>query len=759
MKKRLFLLSFLLLAACTAKTPSSSVANTSSRDEPSTSETSSSEEEISSTPQESSSSSSIEQEEKELILNPSDMSYEEVVDVLNPERGFYHQLSMDLKQSGGSKRGDLSDAKLNNVSIAHLRFNLKDFSKNAGGTDSDISQAALNYVDNIIKELKAKNIAIILRLSYNLDGTKSGSNYLNAEPSLDLIKRHIEQIAPILNANKEAIVTLESGMIGPWGEQHSTTMAQDRSNIVAVVDKWLETLDEEIKINVRRPLYFVDWMNAHGYPECSVYNLSSYDYSSIPNAYRIGLFNDGYLGSSDDLGTYIDRDSEVNWLLNHASKTLFGGEAETAIPVSQNEYCSSEFMIEEAFKTHTSYLNIEYNTNILNAWKNETYHGNDEAFKNKSGFDYITNHMGYRFLINDCKLTTEMNDASKGKVEFVIENKGFGNVIRDKIVQLLFVKDNKVETISLPLDIQEVESLTQTKVAIDFTLDSSLEDGNYNLYLKITQDGENYLPIKLANKDSFNSTYNANYLGKITLKNDKKNISSASVSTLKSSSPLMVKGNNVVKRSSSIVLGEVKKEGDYISLNPTSSIADITLNKGSYAASQFIDIPVSNYDDSYTNLTLTFEATHQMTLSLYVGWDDAITWQKTYNAGLNKIEMNIATSDAYLKQMKGKKSFDFRIFIQHGKTVNETQNLKIEDFSLYNAQVNEKHTITYKSNEALGVMYSSTFNKGDVVQLLENYFVLENKQFACWVDQNNKTYTSLQNVTLNEDLVLTPRFN
>ena len=44
------------------------------------------------------------------------------------------------------------------------------------------------------------------------------------------------------------------------------------------------------------------------------------------NEYRVGVFNDGYLGSYDDRGTFRNRTKEVTWLENQAKHTLYGGE-------------------------------------------------------------------------------------------------------------------------------------------------------------------------------------------------------------------------------------------------------------------------------------------------------------------------------------------------------------------------------------------------------------------------------------------------
>ena len=39
--------------------------------------------------------------------------------------------------------------------------------------------------------------------------------------SFETIKKHIEQLFPFFDNNKDIISTVETGFLGPWGEMHS----------------------------------------------------------------------------------------------------------------------------------------------------------------------------------------------------------------------------------------------------------------------------------------------------------------------------------------------------------------------------------------------------------------------------------------------------------------------------------------------------------------------------------------------------------
>lgn len=40
----------------------------------------------------------------------------------------------------------------------------------------------------------------------------------------------------------------------------------------------------------------------------------------------MGLYNDGYMGSNSDLGTFSNREIETNWLHRVTEETYYGGE-------------------------------------------------------------------------------------------------------------------------------------------------------------------------------------------------------------------------------------------------------------------------------------------------------------------------------------------------------------------------------------------------------------------------------------------------
>ena len=231
---------------------------------------------------------------KLIAINDSDVSnqdldYTETLDSFdNPERGFYTYLYYEFKESGNE------DPKpyLLEGNLIHLRLRIGAFSgKVNGNKDIELSEDMLNMFDKMLKKIKENGATAIVRFSYD---NKVGSP--NQEPSLDMILRHIEQISSVITENKDVISYVELGFFGPWGEMHTSDISTPE-NVTKALNVMLDNTPEEIKIGVRQPKYYVDFANIDRA------KLNENITVKGTKEYRVGLFNDGYLGSHSDLGT------------------------------------------------------------------------------------------------------------------------------------------------------------------------------------------------------------------------------------------------------------------------------------------------------------------------------------------------------------------------------------------------------------------------------------------------------------------------
>ena len=423
----------------------------------------------------------------------------------NPERGFYQYYYYNLKENNNDSinPNDL------NSNLMHLRIGLGAFSNRYNGSsEKDISQEALNKLDEILKTVKANGGTSIIRFAYdNFDGKE------NMEPSVDTIIKHINQIGPILSQNKDSISYIELGLFGPWGEMHSSGICTV-SNVSLVLDAYLNATPYELTIGVRTPEYYAGWAKVTR----SSLNVNAPKEGT--KAYRVGIYNDGYLGSQTDLGTYANRSIEVAWLKKQATHTFFGGEVvASSISPAIN---TSSYLIEEAFKTHTTYLNKDWNKTVIESWRREPYLGDDSTYKDQTGYTYINNHLGYRFVMKKLSLTPNVNHNEKLNINLDIENVGFGNIINSKIVSLVLSNETNTYEFKTDLDPRRWYSDTITNLNFNIQIPSDVNPDEYNIYLRVSKYGNltndnHYQTIRFANKNIWDENLKANYLGKVKI--------------------------------------------------------------------------------------------------------------------------------------------------------------------------------------------------------------------------------------------------
>lgn len=422
----------------------------------------------------------------------------------NPERGFYNPIGYNLKVEDNKPL----DSKSN---LVHLRIGIGAFSsKNNNQGDLELSEDALNALLQTIKNIGDNNSSIILRFAYDNFNGKA-----NQEPAFDMILKHIEQIGPILLEYPDVIANVELGFFGPWGEMHSSKICTNE-NVSIALSKLLEVTKDKIKVSVRTPGYYAYFRQISR-------GLLDTDFPEKgTSAYQVGIYNDGYLGSETDLGTFANRDIEVKWLSNQAKHTFYGGEL-VANFASGTPLNTIEYLSKEAFLTHTTYLNPYWNDKVMEGFKTTPYLGEDPMYKNKSAYQYIENHLGYRFVLRGSYLTEQEGKRGPLGLKVEIENVGFANLIRKKQVSIILKNKNHVYELNTDLDATTWDSKTITEETLNLTLPDMVEEGTYEVYLRISEYGNitddyNYHCIQFANNNIYNEELGANYLGMTTVK-------------------------------------------------------------------------------------------------------------------------------------------------------------------------------------------------------------------------------------------------
>ena len=376
----------------------------------------------------------------------------------NFDRGFYTPQVLHLKPSG-SKAIEKPWAKL-----LHLRAEISEFSSNAWlsidttggkrdtvrGVSQDLTEDALNVLQTTFDNIRANNGFAIVRICY--DPWYNGRS--NVTPEHKWVMRHVEQLAPVLSKNTDVIVALEMGMHGAYGEMHSdTNITYDR--IAEATNLMLRSTPPELKILTRTGNYSAKVL---GFDNWGVdFHIDGEKFAEIAKAkgdtmYRVGMFNDGYLGTQYDYGTWgadcatsICREEGVAWLEKYGINTPYGGEALTTAG-GYEVINTPEFLSYEGFRTHTSYLNVQWNNNLIDSWKKSQFEGKDFEYDGSkidslTGFKYVNDHLGYRFVLRESWLSDTVGADGILRAKLRIQNVGFGNLTWNAPVRLAVLED------------------------------------------------------------------------------------------------------------------------------------------------------------------------------------------------------------------------------------------------------------------------------------------------------------------------------
>lgn len=414
----------------------------------------------------------------------------------NPDQGFYRPIYVRVTEAGASyNRNIVNDA----TRLYHLRIDISAFSAAVNGNaDIPLSQSALNDLKDLLGFLKEKDKNAVVRFAY--DPSYNGAK--DKEPALQMILRHIEQVCPILNGYESTITAIEAGLVGPWGEMHSSTIA-NAQNISPIIDQFLDYVTN-VPVLVRTPKMIYNYLGI------TLDEAENHTIGANEKAYRLGLFNDGYLGSNSDLGTYTNREREIGFLSRQTNHLPYGGE----VVIPDSPLHNIEVCLPEMNEINLSYLNIEWNNHVIDQWKNSYYTrdcGTDELYYGKTAFDYIQNHMGYRFVLKNSTFSYSDN-LDELSVKLKLQNVGFGNLNKRKRARLIVTDENGVVAFTKTVG----DFLGETEV--NYSTKLNLEYGKYDVYLRLYGEEAEETPLyclQFANDGLWNPALKANKIGSI----------------------------------------------------------------------------------------------------------------------------------------------------------------------------------------------------------------------------------------------------
>lgn len=386
------------------------------------------------------------------------------VDFPNPERGFYRYTEtrsgnydplteselLDFRNpytSGGAAYSIVS-------TLAFRYFFLEDFK---GGP---ISAAYLSQVNSDFAAARAAGVKIIPRFAYTDAVDGSGCPSFICPPYGDAPKNivlgHIDQLAPVLEANKDVIAAVQMGFIGTWGENYYTDFFGDASpegngqlfdadwqNRNEVLTALLDAVPEERMVQVRYPQLKQRLVYGIQAPTTSAPLTPAEAYSGSDKA-RLGFHNDCLLASAADFGTYVDYGNGTpgspdpgagedttnlkSYFAQDSRFVVVGGETCSDGYSPQNNCTGTDpaaFGDEELRRMHYSYLNSDYNNDVNNDWQTG------------GCMETIKRSLGYRFELLSGTYGNTVEQGGELSVELQLVNSGYAAPYNGRKVELI----------------------------------------------------------------------------------------------------------------------------------------------------------------------------------------------------------------------------------------------------------------------------------------------------------------------------------
>ena len=317
--------------------------------------------------------------------------------IVNPERGIYGWGPLEDTTHYNSLRAS-------GVSLCYSNITLDDY------RTSNIAPVKLTEITNAFNRMRTAGMKGIVRINYNEDG--------GDDTTLAWMEIHLQQLQPILNANADVIAFFQAGMMGAWGEWHSSSSGLDNPAGRSAVWNLLLTYLPACKfIQVRTPAYVYELEGA-GLP------LSATTAFSCTGASRIAHHNDCWLASSTDYGTYptnpIQREMWKSRIANDTRYVPWGAETCNLDPT----YANCINAVSEAERFHANFLNRDYEPNVI------------AVLVSNGCWDTLVNNLGYRLELLSASLPSQVTAGYDFDFSIELQNVGWAPLYNERPVFL-----------------------------------------------------------------------------------------------------------------------------------------------------------------------------------------------------------------------------------------------------------------------------------------------------------------------------------
>ena len=398
-----------------------------------------------------------------------------------PGRGWYHIYTFRLGRPEEVSLDWLPDYP--GETLALVRLDIRDYASR------ELDTLALDFAEQIFRAFQERKKEMILRVCYDTEGKG-----MEREPQrIFVVQRHMQALGSLAERYADAILTVQGVFVGSWGEMHTSAYLTEE-HIRQMWDMLKIHTTDKIRVAVRTP---AQWRTL--IPE---EKFQKREWKAL------GLFDDGIFGSTTHLGTFgtmmreaagwekpWSRKEELEFIEQISRDFPCGGEAiAEADPDRADQILTKDAkaVISEMQKMHLAYLNLVHDTRILDQWKAQSC-GKDGIWSGKTLYEYVSAHLGYRFVLKKVEMLVPKRD--KIKFIFEVENCGFASMFQE--AQLFLIQENEKERKEMLLseEVQKWHGGSTYKVETE----TGAMKGNIFLQIRRKKDGK---IISFANKNS-----------------------------------------------------------------------------------------------------------------------------------------------------------------------------------------------------------------------------------------------------------------
>ena len=393
-------------------------------------------------------------------------------EIVNPERGLY--VHTEYKFDGSLPQTKNLSAYQNN-SLAMLLFYLKDFME-----EDHLSEDAVTRIREVFETVRQAGKKAVVRFAYTwehhetIDEQEVEIHPHEATPTR--IANHMDDVAQILTDYADIIYVVQAGWVGTYGEWYYVedpfkfTLSGDAvtgfGNRKDVMDKLLSVVPEPIQVAMRSAFYKRYYLS----PESVGSWTHITSWGTSPNQ-RLSLFNDGFRGSANDVGTFLSQTdwdmwySQGNWLacggeLSYRDQETFDGLSADLKDVDES--------VAELRRQHLSYLHDSDSNRFMKKWKDE------------GRLDDIKKALGYRLVLGDVSFEIpELSSGTPVNYSIQLKNTGCAPVIYPRPFKLVLVNGDTCTELK---DLGDIRSITPgdefTTLSGSFALPVSIGSGD-----------------------------------------------------------------------------------------------------------------------------------------------------------------------------------------------------------------------------------------------------------------------------------------